>query len=243
MSDKVVERPLSQAAVDPLPTGLFPGRSILEGQYVRVEPLHPSEHLNDLWTASHDGDDSDRLWDYMGYGPFPDPDAFKTWLRGCSAASDPVFHVIRDKNTGNASGMASYLNIRPHDGVIEVGHIWLGPALQRTRAATEGLYLLIRHAMDDLGYRRMEWKCNALNDASRAAARRLGFAYEGTFYQATIAKGRNRDTAWFSILDGEWPAIRANFETWLSADNFDGDGRQITSLGEMNHTLRQGIVQ
>jgi RimJ/RimL family protein N-acetyltransferase len=174
----------------------------------------------------------------MPSGPFAMLEPFRSWLRDCSASADPVFYAIRDGRDGQAKGMASYLNIHPKDGRIEIGHIWLGPALQQSREATESLVLLMRHALDDLGYRRLEWKCNALNDASRRAAARLGFAYEGIFYQHQIVKGRNRDTAWFSILDREWPAIRANFDVWLAPDNFDADGRQIRSLGEMNRALR-----
>ncbi len=149
-----------------------------------------------------------------------------------------MFFAVRDEGSGRAGGVASYLNIHPQPGTIEIGHIWFGPALQRTPAATEALYLLLHHAFDDLGYRRLEWKCNALNAASRRAAVRLGFAFEGTFYQHQIVKGRNRDTTWFSILDGEWPPIRANFEAWLAPENFDEAGGQRASLGDLNRALR-----
>jgi RimJ/RimL family protein N-acetyltransferase len=152
-------------------------------------------------------------------------------------SSDPLFFAIRPKTSGKAEGVASLMRIDPTNGVIEIGHIWLGPSLQQTPAATEALFLLIAHAMDDLGYRRMEWKCNAANAGSRGAATRLGFIYEGTFYQHVIVKLRNRDTAWFSILDSEWPAIRANFETWLDAANFDERGKQRQSLGDLNRAL------
>jgi len=242
VSETLGERQLSGDVVDPLPPGLYPARVPLDGRYARVEPLHPIDHAQELWDASHDAptDVTDRIWDYLPYGPFPSFDAFRAWLRTCSASADPTFFAIRDGRTGKAAGMASYLNIRPSDGVIEIGHIWLAPSLQRSREATEALYLMIRHAFDDLGYRRVEWKCNALNEPSRRAAARLGFAYEGTFYRHVIVKGRNRDTAWFSILAEEWPPIRANFEAWLAPENFDADGRQIQSLGEMNRALREG---
>ncbi len=234
------ERQISGASVNPQPPGLYPARTTIEGRSTRVEPLDPLRHARDLWVASHTGGDDDRLWDYLGYGPFASFEAFQSWLRDCSSVADPTFYAIRDGLDGPAAGMASFLNIRPKDGVIEIGHIWLGLALQNTRAATEGLYLMMRYAMDDLGYRRLEWKCDARNKPSRNAAARLGFAFEGIFYRHIIVKGLNRDTAWFSILDTEWPAIRANFETWLAPDNFDMDGKQIRSLGEMNRALRSG---
>jgi len=153
----------------------------------------------------------------------------------------PVVMVtaVRDLATQRAGGMVSYLNIEPKASSIELGHIWFGPAMQNTAAATEALFLLLRHALDDLGYRRVEWKCDALNAASRRAAVRLGFAFEGIFYQHRVVKGRNRDTAWFALLDGEWPSIRANFETWLAPDNFDAAGRQRRSLGALNRATRE----
>ena len=231
-------RELSGAVVDPAPPGLYPERAPLVGAYARVEPLRADAHADELWAASQAGADPDRLWDYLPYGPFANLDAFRSWLRGCSAAADPVFYAIRDGRDGHAAGMASYLNIHPADGAIEIGHIWLAPALQRGVAATEALTLLMRHALDNLGYRRLEWKCNALNAASRRAAARLGFAYEGTFYQHVIVKRHNRDTAWFSILDSEWPAIRDNIDAWLAPENFEPSGAQRRSLGDMNRALR-----
>lgn len=232
------ERQLTGATVDPLPPGLYPARTPLLGHYAHVEPLHPRNHARELWNASHTGGEDDRIWDYLGYGPFSSVETFQSWLRDCSSVADPTFYAIRDRRNGLASGMASFLNIHPNTGVIEIGHIWLGLGLQNTTAATESLYLLMRYAMDDLGYRRLEWKCDALNQPSRNAAVRLGFAFEGIFYRHLIVKGKNRDTAWFSILDTEWPRIRDNFEAWLSLSNFDEDGRQLRSLGEMNRALR-----
>jgi RimJ/RimL family protein N-acetyltransferase len=154
-----------------------------------------------------------------------------------AAKDDPLFFAIRPKRTGQPEGVASLMEIRPAAGVIEIGHINISTALQNTREATEGLYLLMTYAMDELGYRRFEWKCNALNENSRRAAARLGFSFEGIFYQHSVPKGRNRDTAWFSTLDYEWPAIRSNFEQWLAPDNFDDQGRQRASLGDMNRSL------
>jgi len=207
---------------------------------MRLEPLDARVHVEDLYAASHDSDAARSVWDYLAVGPYPSVEAFAAYLRSCSASADPVFYAIRDLATGKATGVASYLNVVPAHGSIEIGHIWFGPALQNTAAATEALYTLIRHAFDDLGYRRMEWKCNALNAGSRAAAVRLGFAFEGIFYNHIIAKGRNRDTAWFSIIDEEWPPLRECYETWLAPDNFDEQGRQRTSLGDLTAAVRNG---
>ena len=148
-------------------------------------------------------------------------------------SNDPLFFAIREKLSGKAYGMASYLNVRPSDGVLEMGHIWFSPTLQRSRPATEALFLLMRSAFDELGYRRVEWKCNALNGPSRRAAPRLGFRFEGVFYRHMIVKGRNRDTAWYSIIDEEWPRVRDGIERWLAADNFDEHGRQRRPMREM----------
>jgi RimJ/RimL family protein N-acetyltransferase len=235
---RLPKRELSGDVVDPLPPGLYPARLDLHGRYGRVEPLDPREHAEELYTASHGVDGDDQLWDYMAYGPFPSLDAFRAWLRDCSSTADPMFFAIRDLESGAARGVASYLDIQPKNGAIEVGHIWLGRDLQRTRAATEALYLMMAYVMDDLGYRRLFWKCNALNQASRRAALRLGFEFEGIFYNHVIVKGRNRDSAWYSILDHEWPLIRENFRRWLAPENFDDTGRQIQSLGELNRALR-----
>lgn len=214
-----------------------PERRVIEGRYVQVEPLDPAAHGNDLYTASHGDARKDRIWDYLPYGPFATREGFDTYLAHNAASVDPLFFAIRPKGSGHAAGIATLMTIEPAQRSIEIGHIWLGPDLQNTAAATEALYLLIAYAMDELGYRRMEWKCDAANAASRGAAVRLGFTHEGLFYQHRIVKGRNRDTAWFSILDTEWPAIRANFETWLEPANFDANGRQRQSLGDLNRAL------
>jgi RimJ/RimL family protein N-acetyltransferase len=219
--------------VEPLPSGRAPERAVLTGAYVRLEPVDVAAHGGSLYRLSHGRPEDAALWTYLPYGPFPDRDEFESWLAERARSSEPLFFAIVDRETGKASGMASYLNIVPANGCIEIGHIWFAPPLQDTRAATEAIFLMMRHVFDDLGYRRLEWKCDALNEASKRAARRFGFIYEGTFRQHMVVKGRNRDTAWFSLLDREWPAVRAAFERWLSPDNFDADGRQRTSLSAL----------
>ncbi len=171
-----------------------------------------------------------RIWDYLGYGPFPDLTAYVTHARRTMTGRDPFFHAIVDRETEKALGVASLMRIVPEHGVIEVGHICYGPALQRTVAATEAQHLLMRRVFDELGYRRYEWKCDSMNEPSMRAAERLGFRYEGTFRKHMVVKGRNRDTAWFSITDDEWPTVKAATEHWLSPDNFDADGRQRQRL-------------
>ena len=227
-------REISGEEVRNRPSGMWPAKSTLSGQTVRLEPIDPQRHGPELFAPSHQDEAARRLWTYLPYGPFADAAAFETWLRGCAAVADPIFFAVRDRQTGQAAGMASYLNVNPENGVIEIGHIWFAPVLQGTRQSTEALFLMIRHAIDDLRYRRVEWKCNALNEASRRAALRLGFTFEGIFYQHLIVKGRNRDTAWFSILDHEWRETRPNFEAWLADENFDSQGKQKRSLARIN---------
>ena len=226
-------RPLSGADVTRMPSALIPSRSALEGRYVILEPQNAANHASDLYHASHDSDAGLHIWDYLAYGPWPDEDSFALNMRQQSANFETIFYAIRALDSDQYGGQASFLDINPQMGVIEIGHIWFGPQLQRTRAATEALYLMIRHAMDDLGYRRMHWRCNALNQKSRNAAQRLGFRFEGIFYNHMIFKGKNRDTAWYSILDDEWPEVRGIFETWLDTSNFNADGSAKTSLFEM----------
>jgi RimJ/RimL family protein N-acetyltransferase len=204
-----------------------PAHRPLLGTRVRLERLDPERHADDLLAAAA-GDA--KLWDYLPYGPFADADELRAWLAERAASTDPLFLTIVDAATGRASGVVTYLRIEPEHGCIEIGHIWFGASLQRTPAATETIYLLARHAFDDLGNRRLEWKCDAANARSRRAAERFGFTFEGVFRQHMIVKGRNRDTAWFSLLDSEWPAARAAFEAWLSAENFHADGRQRSPL-------------
>ncbi len=226
-------RPLSGHSVERPPRGLVPARAALDGKVVRLEPLDPARHGAELYEASHGSGEARRVWDYLPDGPWPAMAAFEKWLVDYAAALDFVFFAIREKQSDRACGMASYLDIQPKTGVIEIGYIWFAPALQRTRGATEALFLMLAHAMDDLGYQRMQWRCNALNARSRAAARRLGFRFEGIFYNHMIVKGMNRDTAWYSILDDEWPEVRGHIETWLADENFDDEARARRSLGEM----------
>ena len=176
----------------------------LDGEYCRLAPLDPDQHAAPLFAAF--GAEADaRGWTYLAYGPFEDAASYRAWLLAHATTDDPLFFTIIDKSDGQPAGVASYLNINPAAGSIEVGHLYFAPRLRRSRAATEALYLLMKNAFE-LGYRRYEWKCNALNAPSRAAAERLGFTFEGLFRQAAVVKGRNRDTAWYSILDKEWPA-------------------------------------
>ena len=234
--DRMRTRPPSGQPVPPT-KDVRPERKVLHGDYCTLEPLDPTRHASDLFAASHGQPDQVRIWDYLPAGPFPDFPSFDTWVSVCAASLDPLFYAIRDRKTGRTTGMASYLNINPGPGSIEIGHIMFGSPLQKTPAATEALYLLMDYAMTELGYRRLEWKCNALNGPSRKAANRLGFRYEGTFYQHLIVKGHNRYTAWYSILDGEWLHLRPNFEQWLSAGNFDEHGKQIVQLSELNRPV------
>ena len=202
-------------------------RSPLEGDLVRLEPIDPGRHARDLFEASRGADD---IWTYLAYGPFESLGSFTEWLQARADSTDPLFYAVVDRQAHAARGMTSYLRISTGDGVIEIGHIWFAPALQRTRQATEAIFLMCRYAFDDLGYRRLEWKCDALNAPSRRAAERFGFTYEGIFRQHMVIKDRNRDTAWFSIIDTEWPSRRAAFEQWLAPANFDRDGKQRRSL-------------
>ena len=225
-------RPLSGAEVEIPPPSLVPARTPLKGRHVVLEPMNAQSHANALYAASHGSAQALKVWDYLAYGPWPSVDAYTETLRQQSANFDPIFFAIRKLDTGEVCGQASFLDIQPQNGVIEIGHIWFGPALQKSNHGTEALYLMIAHAMDDLGYRRMQWRCNSLNEKSRQAARRLGFRFEGIFYNHLIFKGRNRDTAWYSILDDEWPEVKNILESWLHTDNFDADGRAKNALSE-----------
>ena len=206
-----------------------PPRTSMVGRYCRLEPLDPTRHATALFEAFR-LDTQGLDWTYLPYGPFVDASAFRTWLDAVATTDDPLFFTILDER-GVPVGLASYLRITPDTGTIEVGHIHYSPPLQRSRAATETMYLMMRRAFDELGYRRYEWKCDSLNAPSRRAADRLGFVYEGTFRKHTIYKGRSRDTAWYSIIDDEWPALRSAFEKWLEPGNFDAGGRQRATLG------------
>jgi RimJ/RimL family protein N-acetyltransferase len=206
-----------------------PRHTTIEGRYVTLQPLNAGAHADTLF-RSVQGHDS--LWDYMGDGPFPSREAFRASLENKSVSTDPLYFAVLDNQSTDAVGYASYLRIEPSHRVIEVGNILYTPRLQRTRGATEAMFLMARHAFEDLRYRRYEWKCNALNEPSRRAALRLGFRFEGIFQQHMIVKGRNRDTAWYAMLDGEWPDRKVAFEQWLSPENFDPEGRQIRRLGQ-----------
>ncbi len=231
--EEIYPRPLSGEKLTQLPPALLPSRLPLMGTDVTLEPLSASKHASELYEASHGSDEGLRIWDYLNYGPWPDAEAYAAFLREQSASKDPIFYAIRSNKTGKVCGQASFLDNQAQHGVTEIGHIWFGPTLQRTRGATEALFLMLKYAMDELGYRRMQWRCNALNDKSRCAARRLGFRFEGIFYNNLIFKGKNRDTAWYSILDDEWPEVRQKIETWLSESNFDNNGTPMSSLTEM----------
>jgi RimJ/RimL family protein N-acetyltransferase len=205
----------------------------LAGARVRLEPLDVPRHADDLFAAAQ-GDGADpRLWEYLAYGPFADAAAFRAHLAAQEGSTDPLFYAVVDLATGRAAGVVSLLRIEPDHGAIEIGHVWFGGPLQRTPQATEAIHLLARHAFDDLGNRRLEWKCDAANARSRAAAERFGFTFEGVFRQHMVVNGRNRDTAWFSILDGEWPAVNAAFTAWLAPENFDAAGRQRRALADL----------
>lgn len=201
----------------------------LRGRLATLVPLDPAAHAESLYAGSH-GDGRERLWRYLFDGPFSDRAAFDQALREKAASPDAVFLAILDNFTNRATGFASFMRIEQRHRVIEVGGILFTPGLQRTAAATEAMYLMARHAFEDLGYRRYEWKCDALNAPSRAAALRLGFRFEGIFRQHMIVKGRNRDTAWFAMLDMEWSARKARFERWLDPSNFDAGGGQKAAL-------------
>ncbi|ODN68874.1 GNAT family N-acetyltransferase [Methylobrevis pamukkalensis] len=221
-------QPIGDALPDWAPAP-WPPATPMSGRLVRLEPLSAAAHGDALFSAFA-LDPEGRNWTYMNIGPFPERGAFDAWLAWAEASRDPMFHAVVDVASGEAVGFASYMRIDPAAGVIEVGYIMFSPRLQRTAHATETMYLMMARVFDELGYRRYEWKCDSLNAPSRRAAERFGFTFEGIFRQATVYKGRNRDTAWFSILDGEWPAIAAAFRAWLDAKNFDADGRQIAPL-------------
>jgi len=221
------------------PAGL-PGRNALNGDLVRLEILDPERHAESLYTSSH-SEGAEQLWQHLAYGPFSNQEQFTAWLKQRAADTDPLFFAVVEWESMRALGMASFMRMVPEFGVIEIGHIWFAPQLQRTRQATEAIYLLAKHAFDDLGNRRLEWKCDSLNEPSKRAAERFGFTYEGVFRQHMVVKGRNRDTTWFSITDGEWPVRRAAFEAWLSPENFDENGRQRQSLADIRESIEPDI--
>ena len=209
----------------------FPPHDLLQGRFIRLEPLDAARHGDDLWQELQGPDPA--LWDYLPYGPFTERTAFDAWLAGNADSRDPQFYAVVEQAGSRALGLLAYLRITPQDGCIELGHVAFGGAMQRTPGATEAVFLLAQHAFDTLGYRRFEWKCNARNARSRRAAERFGFSYEGLFRQHMVIKGENRDTAWYALIDSEWPQCREAFQRWLAADNFDGEGQQQKRLEEL----------
>jgi RimJ/RimL family protein N-acetyltransferase len=209
-----------------------PRGTIIEGSLCRLEPIDAARHAQDLFAAFSE-DHNAHNWTYMPYGPFADEDELRDWIVTTCLSDDPCFFSVIDLVSGKAVGVASYLRIEPRIGVIEVGHIHFSPLMQGRPISTEVMYLMMRQVFDVLGYRRYEWKCDSLNQPSCSAATRLGFLFEGVFRQATMYKQRNRDTAWYSMLDREWPAARGAFESWLDPANFDSDGKQRQSLSTL----------
>lgn len=208
-----------------------PDARVLEGRHARLEPIDPEAHSAGLFEANSEDSQGD-IWTYLAYGPFDSLGAYRAWIEEFAVSDDPFFYAIRDLETGKLGGVASYLVIVPEFGSIEAGHINLAPRLQRTRAATEAIYLMMKWAFES-GYRRFEWKCNSLNAASRRAAIRYGLSYEGVFRNHMVVKGRNRDTAWFAAVDSEWPALDQAFRDWLDPSNFGADGMQKTRLSDL----------
>ncbi|MSU47650.1 MAG: N-acetyltransferase [Opitutus sp.] len=216
---------------------LLPSRESMPGRYCRLEALDPARHAESLFAANA-LDAVGANWTYMPYGPFASFAEYRGWMEQKCTGSDPLFHAVIDPATDEAVGVASYLRITPASGSIEVGHLNFSPRLQRTPAATEAMYLMMARAFE-LGYRRFEWKCNALNAPSRVAALRLGLSFEGIFRQATVVKGRNRDTAWYAAIDSEWPTLREAFLQWLAPSNFDQHGRQRLRLSALTLPIRK----
>ncbi|MDH3700372.1 MAG: GNAT family N-acetyltransferase [Alphaproteobacteria bacterium] len=208
-----------------------PPRTVMQGRFCRLEPLDVARHADELFRA-FGADTENRIWTYLSAGPFDGFEAYRTWLEKSCLGDDPLYFAVIDLATKRAVGVASYLRIDPANGVVEVGSINYSPALQRTAAGTEAMYLMMKRVFDELGYRRYEWKCDDLNAGSKRAARRYGFTYEGLFRQAVLYKGRNRDTAWFAIIDRDWPGIKSAFETWLAPENLSADGEQKKSLSD-----------
>ena len=212
-----------------------PPRETMAGRFCRLEPLDLDRHAEALF-AANSADSEGRNWTYLPYGPYLTFAVYREWLKAFCLGGDPLFFVVIDLSDLQPAGLVSYLRIQPANGSIEVGHIHYAPRLQRHPAATEAMYLMMKQAFE-LGYRRYEWKCDALNAASRKAAQRLGLSFEGVFRQATVYKGRNRDTAWYAAIDAEWPALRAAFQAWLDPANFDGRGQQRTRLADLTRPL------
>jgi RimJ/RimL family protein N-acetyltransferase len=216
-----------------------PARTSLQGAHILLRPVDAERDAAALYAISHPPDGDAAIWTYLPDGPYESPDHLRDMLAWAQTSEDPLYFTLARRAEELPLGLASYLRIAPEFGVLEIGHIWFGAPLQRTTAATEAIYLLLSHALDDLGYRRVEWKCNALNAASRRAAERFGFSFEGVFAKHQVVKGRNRDTAWYAITDEHWPAIRRGFQAWLAPENMDGEGCQRRSLGALIGEERQ----
>jgi RimJ/RimL family protein N-acetyltransferase len=216
--------------VSPNPPGTVPDLRPVPGRWVRLDALDADRHGPQLWDSIAGKDDDGKLWTYMPYGPFSSKDEFMAWLRERQTSRDPWFYAYVNRATNQAVGMGAFMRADAKNGVIEIGHIWFSLALQKSREATEIIFLMMRHAFDDLGVRRLEWKCDALNAPSRKAALRFGFTFEGIFRQHLIVKGRNRDTAWFALIDKDWPRVKQGFEAWLAEGNFDAAGREKAKL-------------
>lgn len=227
--NKIFGEPVANWTPPPVPNFVK-----LRGHYAQIELLKPDAHAADIHRANCA---DDQIWDYLPYGPFTSAASYHRWMRDITSGNDPRFYAIKDIGSGHFGGVASYLRIAPEAGSIEVGHINLSKELQGTQVATEALYLMMDWAFE-AGYRRFEWKCDALNVASRRAAQRLGFSYEGVFRQAVVVKGRNRDTAWFAAIDKEWPALKEAFSAWLRPQNFDAEGRQLERLSDLTRLVR-----
>lgn len=210
-----------------------PARGPLTGTHVLLRPVDADADAEPLYEASHQPEGDPTIWTYLPDGPYESAEHLRRMLTWAETSPEPLYLTIVPYPDRRPQGWASYLRITPEFGVLEIGHIWFGPELRRTTAATEAIYLLARHAFDNLGYRRVEWKCNALNAASRRAAERFGFTFEGVFRNHQIVKGRNRDTAWYAITDADWPTVRRGFEAWLAPENRDPAGRQVRSLADL----------
>ncbi len=214
-TDQSISGPIGEL-VDPTPA-VPPSAAPMDGEVVALVPVDPDAHAPALFRVTHGTAEAEAVWTYMGYGPFGDEATMGAWLGGLVDSADPRFFTVIERASGAPVGVVSYLNVDTAMRHVELGHIWYVPSVQRTKVNTETVYLLLRRAFDELGNRRVEWKCDALNARSRAAALRLGFTFEGIFRQHMIVKGRNRDTAWFAMLDAEWPSRRADLERWLTA--------------------------
>lgn len=226
-----VELPLGEE-VDWQPASR-PTRTSLQGAHILLRPVDPETDAEPLFALSHPPDGDPTIWTYLPDGPYESPTHLEQALQWFAAAEQAIYFTILGVPDSRPLGIASYLRITPEFGVIEIGHIWFGLPLKRTTAASEAIYLLASHVFDDLGYRRLEWKCNALNAASRRAAERFGFGFEGVFRKHQVVKGHNRDTAWYAITEDSWPGVRRGFRDWLSPANFGSDGRQIRSLSAL----------